>query len=570
MNFQSFTTQLEGLWRQIYPQTDVTLLQTFLTKLQPKNSHHSAKTKTHWYKNAIVYSLYVDLFNETFDGLEEKFDYLKDLGVNCLWLLPILDSPMKDAGFDVRRYDTVRCELLNLSSSASIDERQKRFSKFIHQAHQFGFHIIFDLPFNHTSDEHEWFVQSKKASSTYKDFYIWNEDDKKYADARIIFKGMVDSNWEKCDNHYFFHRFFPFQPDLNYQYPQVLLKMAEILIFWLQQGVDGIRADAIPYLWKSESTSCENLSQTHLIIKFFRKILDFVNPDALLLAEACQPPKEVVKYFGNNDECHAGYHFPLMPQIYKALATQSATPIMETLSEKVTPKINKENQWFTFLRVHDELTLEMVNHEDRETIFNHFCKQPLWNFRKGEGISARLSELMDFDTKKYLLAYSIMLTLPGTPLVYYGDEFGKANDLGFYQQKLTETGYADSRNLVRGKMDWTWINHELKNKNSFHYQVFHQIKKLISIRKTSPVFGGGDIKWMHKTDPNPIDHAILAFVRILNEKKVLMLHNLSNQKKSYICEYNLKNTIDMTGKSIKMEKNNIILDAFSFYWINLA
>ena len=380
-----------------------------------------------WYKDAIVYSLYVDLFNGTFAGLTEKLPQLRELGVSCLWLLPILDSPMRDAGFDIRDYRTIRADLLDLPHSTSVEERQKAFRDFLDEAHKNGLKVIFDIAMNHTSEEHQWFVESRKGpDNPFRDYYIWNKDTNRYKETRLLFKGMCPSNWEKDGEWYFFHRFFEFQPDLNYRNPQVLLEVSRILLFWLSQGLDGFRADAIPYIWKEEGTDCENLPEAHMIIKIFRAILDHVRPNTLLLAEACQPPIEVVKYFGDGDECHAGYHFPLMPMIFKSLAIQDAKPVLDVLHPSVTPDIMSENQWFMFLRLHDELTLEMVTPEDRAIIHGHYCKDPRWDFRVGEGISARLAELLDRNPDKIGLAYSIMLTLPGTPIIYYGDEYGKS------------------------------------------------------------------------------------------------------------------------------------------------
>ncbi len=318
--------RMTGLWKGLYPEADIQLLNGFIEQLQElKDEIDHPPHEEGWYKDAIVYSLYVDLFNHDFQGLESKLDYLHELGVNCLWLLPILDSPGKDAGFDIKDYRSIRPDLLGLEPDAPNELKASVFANFLEKSHSKGIRVIFDIAINHTSNEHPWFLESRKSvDNPYRNFYIWAEDDKGYANARIIFEGLCESNWEKDGDQYFFHRFFEFQPDLNYRNPEVLLAMAENLVFWLKLGVDGFRADAIPYLWKEEGTACENLPQTHEIVKFFRAVVDHIRPETLLLAEACQKPHEVIKYFGDGDECHAGYHFPLMPQMFKALHMQSS------------------------------------------------------------------------------------------------------------------------------------------------------------------------------------------------------------------------------------------------------
>jgi maltose alpha-D-glucosyltransferase/alpha-amylase len=568
--------KLYTIWNYLYPGKDTSNLKTFIDEIDTfKAKQPFSVAEEQWYKDAIVYSLYVDLFANNFNGLEEKLPYLRDLGVTCLWLLPILESPMKDDGFDISRYDLVRTKLLGLPENADDTTRQERFRRFLNKAHQHDIHVIFDIAMNHTSMEHPWFQESRKSpDNPYRDYYIWNKDKNKFKETRLLFKGMVNSNWEKDGDCYFFHRFFEFQPDLNYRNPDVLFEMSRTLMFWLSQGVDGFRADAIPYLWKEDGTNCENLPQTHYIIKFYRAILDYLRPNTLLLAEACQPPAEVVKYFGDGDECHAGYHFPLMPQIYKAMAVEKAEPVLKVLSNQVTPEIKEDNQWFTFLRVHDEVTLEMVSEEDRKIIHNHYCHNPRWDFREGEGVAARLSELMKFDIRKYSLAYSIMLTLPGTPLVYYGDEFGKPNDEDYFNKKAKETGYQDSRYRVRGKMEWEKWEKELQNPDSFHTQVHQMVKNQLSVRKDKKVFGRGTIDWLEVLDAeeNQLD-MLLAFIRKYNNEQVLVVHNLSGQEVhtnlniNYFTEFNT----DMLGHKIShSDEGHLILAPYAYHWIDLT
>lgn len=575
MNKGTLTQNLRKIWDSLYPESPSTQLELFISELEAfKQNNPLSEQDVKWYKDAIVYSLYVDLYNEDFDGLEEKLPYLSDLGVNCIWLLPILESPMKDVGFDISRYNRVRRELLGLDENASDEERENRFSSFLAKAHDHGLKVIFDIAMNHTSDQHEWFQESRKSTgNAYRDYYIWSPDKNRYTETRLLFKGMVNSNWEPDGDWYYFHRFFEFQPDLNYHNPTVLFEMSRILMYWIGQGVDGLRADAIPYLWKKEGTNCENLPETHLIIKFFRAIIDYLRPNTLLLAEACQPPKEVVKYFGENDECHAGYHFPLMPQIFKSLATAEARPIMEVLSSQVTPAINNENQWFTFLRVHDELTLEMVSEEDRKIIHDYYCRDPRWDFRVGEGVAARLSELMEFNPGKYGLAYSVMLTLPGTPLVYYGDEFGKPNDEAYYEEKIEETGYTDSRYFVRGKIDWGKWQNELDNPDSFHSKVYRKVKKQLAVRKSTKVFGRGSIDWLEilDTDENPIP-SVLAFIREYEEEQVMVVHNLSEETQNTNLRVNFvtENDYDMLEQQVTQnEEGYLVLPPYSYHWFKL-
>jgi maltose alpha-D-glucosyltransferase / alpha-amylase len=525
---------LSEYWNELYPGQSHKSLNAFIHEIDKvRDLVTDQPHQPEGYKDDIVYSLYVDLFNHDFNGLKEKLDYLQDLGVNCLWLLPVLDSPMKDAGFDIRNYDHIRTELLGLPENAPLELQQEVFRGFIKEAHNRGLKVIFDIAINHTSEEHPWFVESRKGiDNPYRDYYIWSKDPGLYNEARIIFEGLCKSNWEQDGEWYFFHRFFEFQPDLNYKNPEVLLAMTRNFLFWLTQGVDGFRADAIPYLWKEEGTICENLQKTHTVVKFFRAVIDYVRPHTLLLAEACQKPYDVVKYFGNGNECNAGYHFPLMPMIFKALASQSGEPVSNILSPLVTPVIPESAQWFTFLRCHDELSLELVyvSEEDRKYIHESYCHQPLWNFRLGQGVAARLSELFQRDPQRIGLAYSIMLTLPGTPVIYYGDEFGKLNDEAYYHEMIKLTGKDDTRFLVRGKLEWKEVENTLMDPDSFSSRVYSQVKRMAKTRSRYKCFGRGIIEWVDvKDDSGNKKNEILAFVRQYKEERVLVLNNLSNK-----------------------------------------
>lgn len=402
-------SDIKRLWTELYDGNYKSDLETFLSDLEAfKAAHPLPPLPAEWYRDVGVYSLYVDLFNANFEGLTEKLDYLQTLGVSCLWLLPILDSPMQDAGFDIRNFEKVRSDLVKSKDKTP----EAVFEDFVKEAHGRGISVIFDIALNHISVEHPWFRAAKDdKTSPYRDYVIWSNTKEKYKEARIIFKGMMESNWTQYGDEYYFHRFFDIQPDLNYRNPTVLREMTMMLMRWLVKGVDGFRADAIPYLWKEEGSNCENLPKTHTIIKIFRAAMDYLRPGGILLAEANQPPREVANYFGEGDECLAAYHFPLMPRMYKALVLADGKAIKDALEPSFTPPIPENCQWFTFLRCHDELTLEMVTPEERKLLYNHYCRDPQWDFRQGEGISARLADLMDNDARKINLLNAILLTL---------------------------------------------------------------------------------------------------------------------------------------------------------------
>ncbi len=566
MQNQSSHQIMKQSFLELYPDASLELLQHFIAELDQQKTHIQAVENEDWYKDAIVYSLYVDLFNVDFTGLSQKLDYLQNLGVSCLWLLPILDSPMKDAGFDIKDYKKIRPDLFRLPDTASPDDQKKKFTEFVQQAHNKGIKVIFDIAMNHSSIAHPWFQESRKGpDNPFRDYYIWNKNDEKYQDARLLFKGMCPSNWEKDGDCYFFHRFFEFQPDLNYRNPEVLLAMSRNLAFWLEQGIDGFRADAIPYIWKEEGTDCENLPKTHTVVRFFRAVTDYLRPGTLMLAEACQKPQDVVDYIKTGDECQAAYHFPLMPQMFKAISMQSAEPIKKTLSTDVTPEIPDTAQWFTFLRCHDELSLELVyvNEEDRAYIHKNYCHKPQWNFRVGEGISARLSELFKHDIHKMKLAYSLMLTLPGTPVIYYGDEFGKGNDEAYYKEQIELNGKDDTRFLVRGKMDWDFIEKQIANPENFEAQIYNGLSNMLQTRKKYKTFGRGKIQWQNTKSPS-----LLIYKRIFKEEEILVVQNLS--EKEIIFEYDaVLPEKDILGQEINKNDKGLSLSGYSFRWIKL-
>ncbi len=555
-NQSAALARLASLWLNLYGENSRAELEALTAELSRiKTNLKNPALPNEWYKDVVVYSLYVDLFNKDFTGLIEKLDYLHDLGVNCLWLLPILDSPMQDAGFDIRDFKKVRADLLGSNKN------EKIFDDFIAAAHGRGIRVIFDIAINHVSKEHPWFVAAKDKNSAYRNYFIWSDTPNTYPQARIIFKGMMNSNWTKFDDQYFMHRFFDVQPDLNYKNPSVLREMVLTLAHWVQRGVDGFRADAIPYLWKEDNTICENLPNTHVIVQIFRAALDSIAPNTMVLAEACQPPSEVVNYFGGGQECHAAYHFPLMPRMYAAMASGDATTIKNTLSESFTPRIPDAAQWFTFLRCHDELTLEMVTPEERKLLHSHYCRDPQWNFREGEGIAARLADLMQHDPKRIGLMNSVLLSLVGTPVIYYGDEVAKTNDEKFYLETVAQTGYKDARYLNRGRMNWQDVNETLANPNSIGATVYANLKHLLAVRAKHLALSRGDLEFVDLANPG-----VLAFWRKHSSERVLVLANFTNQTQN--CNLSLQNPgIDLLGQKIQVHDKNIVLEAYGYRWI---
>ena len=554
---------LFDIWGRLYPGISTRILENFLLTVDVNRTvNQPDNTDVDWYKDAVVYSLYADLFNKDFAGLTQKLDYLHDLGINCIWLLPVLDSPMRDAGFDISDYFSIRAELAGDEGA----DRQDVFSRFLAEAHNREIRVIFDFAMNHTSNQHHWFLEaSKSEDNPYRNYYIWNKDNLLYDKARIIFKGIENSNWEPCGDEYFYHRFFNFQPDLNYKNPEVLLSMCRALLFWQNTGVDGFRVDAIPYIWKEEGTDCENLPQTHMIVKFLRALLDYIKPGSLLLAEACQQPAKVVEYMGNGDECHAAYHFPLMPRIFKSIAMQTGKPIEETLSKAFTPELPPSGQWFTFLRCHDELSLELVyvTEEERKYLHKQYCLKPEWDFRLGEGISARLSELMQRDERRILLAYSIILTLPGTPVIYYGDEFGKFNDEAYYNEMIHLTGKDDTRFLVRGKIDWDELALNLENPESFSSHIYNKLKLMLHIRNQHKTFGRGNIEFISL--PGSENGQLLSFMRSFGTEKWLIIHNMTDEVVGIKLPLFAEKCVDVFTNT-----SPLTIEPYGFNWVSIS
>jgi maltose alpha-D-glucosyltransferase/alpha-amylase len=486
-----------------------------------------------WFKTAVFYEIHVrGFFDANGDGsgdlrgIVEKLDYLQWLGIDCIWLLPMYASPLRDGGYDISDYFAIHPDY------GTVED----FREFVDAAHQRGLRVIADLVVNHTSSEHAWFEESRSdASSEKRDWYVWSDTDERYRDARVIFVDTESSNWT-WDQHassYYWHRFFGHQPDLNYDNPEVQEAMLNVLRFWLDLGIDGFRLDAVPYLYEREGTSCENLPETHEYLKRLRREIDARYPDRVLLAEANQWPEDVVAYFGDGDECHMCFHFPVMPRMFMAARREEAKPILEILDR--TPPIPENCQWGLFLRNHDELTLEMVTDEERDYMYAEYAKDP--RMRLNLGIRRRLAPLLDNGRDDIELLHAILFSLPGSPVLYYGDEIGMGDNV-----------YLGDRDGVRTPMQWTMdrnggfsradfaqlylpplmdpvygyqainVDAALRTPTSF----LRWLQRFIALRKEHPVFGVGTYEPLEPDNPR-----IFAHVRRYEEDIVLCVHNLA-------------------------------------------
>jgi maltose alpha-D-glucosyltransferase/alpha-amylase len=487
-----------------------------------------------WYKDAIIYETHVKAFFDTnndgvgdFPGMTEKLDYLQALGVTCLWLLPFFPSPLRDDGYDMSDYNNVH------PSYGTMDD----FRNFLKAAHDRGLQVLVELVVNHTSDQHPWFQAARRASagSQERDFYVWSESDRKYGDARIIFTDTEKSNWawDAEAKAYYWHRFFSHQPDLNFDNPAVVNEVIRAMQFWLDMGVDGLRLDAIPYLVEREGTNCENLPETHNIIRQIRGAMEERYSHRMFLAEANQWPTDVIAYFGREDECHMAFHFPLMPRIFMALRLEDRHPITEIMSQ--TPAIPPGCQWGLFLRNHDELTLEMVTDEERDYMYLAYSADP--RMRINIGIRRRLAPLMENNRRRIELLNSLLFSFPGTPILYYGDEIGMGDNI-----------YLGDRNGVRTPMQWSAdrnggfsranparlyspliidpvygyeaVNVEAQLSDSS--SLLHWMRNMIALRKLFRVFGRGTLEFLQ-----PENRKVLAYIRRYQDEQVLCVANLS-------------------------------------------
>ncbi len=491
-----------------------------------------------WYKNAVFYQVYVRAFKDSngdgqgdLPGVTEKLDYLKDLGVDCLWLMPIYPSPQRDDGYDVADYCSIA------SVFGTIDD----LKALIHAAHVRGMRLIMDLVMNHTSAAHPWFQAARAdRNSPYRDYYVWSDTDRKYKSARIIFVDTEPSNWtwDEQAGQFYWHRFYASQPDLNYDNPKVQEEMLNIVSFWLELGIDGFRADAVPYLFEREGTNCENLPETHAYLRKVRALIDKSFPDRMLLCEANQGPDEVRSYFGNGDEFHMGFHFPIMPRIFMALKKGRSEDLREILRR--TPSIPDNCQWCTFLRNHDELTLEMVTPEERQWMWDHYAPEP--RMRINRGIRRRLAPLLDNDPRKIKLANSLLLTLPGSPTIYYGDEIGMGDNI-----------WLEDRQGVRTPMQWSGENNagfssgpgeslfapvinepgydparvNVTDEQRDEASLLNSIRHMLHVRKRHLSLGWGALEWLDQANPE-----IAAFRRTWREERILAVHNLSENEET--------------------------------------
>jgi len=490
-----------------------------------------------WFKRAVFYEVLVRGFSDSnsdgtgdLRGLADKLDYLAWLGIDCLWLPPFYPSPLRDGGYDISDYEGVLAEF------GTIDD----FTALLKAAHERGIKVIIDFVMNHTSDQHAWFQASRKdPNGPYGNYYVWSDDDTRYPDARIIFVDTEPSNWtfDPIRKQYFWHRFFSHQPDLNFDSPDVQQAMIDALRFWLDLGIDGFRLDAVPYLYERDGTNCENLPETHEFLKRLRKEIDRDYPDRVMLCEANQWPDDVVQYFGDpatgGDECHMAFHFPVMPRIFMAVRRENRYPISEIMEQ--TPSIPANCQWGIFLRNHDELTLEMVSDEERDYMWAEYAKDP--RMKANIGIRRRLAPLLENDINQIELFTALLLSLPGSPVLYYGDEIGMGDNiwLGDRDGVRTPMQWTPDRNAGFSTCDpgrlylpvnmdsiygFQVTNVESQTRNSS--SLLHWMRRMIRVRKANPAFGLGTFHDIGGSNPS-----VLAFVRTFGDDIVLCVNNLS-------------------------------------------
>jgi len=542
----------------------------------------AASPESLWYKDAIIYQLHVRTFCDSngdgigdFPGLMQKLDYLQELGVNAIWLLPFFPSPLRDDGYDISDYTAVHPSYGTLEN----------FKAFLAAAHDRGMRIIIELVLNHTSDQHSWFQESRSSRENPKrDWYVWSESDNRYPGVRIIFVDTEMSNWawDPLSKSYYWHRFFSHQPDLNYDNPAVFEAMWGVMKLWLEMGVDGFRLDAVPYLVEREGTSCENLPETHAIIRELRRRVDQEYPGKMLLAEANQWPSDVCSYFGDSNEFHMAFHFPLMPRMFMSVQLEDRKPIVEILEQ--TPQIPDSCQWCLFLRNHDELTLEMVTDIERDYMYDEYAKDK--GMRLNLGIRRRLSPMMDNDRWRIQLLNGLLMSMPGTPIIYYGDEIGMGDNV-----------YLGDRNGVRTPMQWNggWnagfsgadperlysplisnpvygyqaINVESQKRSQ--HSLLSWMKRIIHVRKSSRVLSRGSIEFL-----KPSNHRVLAYVRQLGEEKILVVNNLSKSAQAVeldLRKYKGSIPIEMFGGNLFPRIGDLYylltLGPYQFFWFRL-
>jgi maltose alpha-D-glucosyltransferase/alpha-amylase len=535
-----------------------------------------------WYKDAVIYQLHVRTFCDSngdgigdFVGLTQRLDYLQELGTNTIWLLPFYPSPLRDDGYDIADYTTVH------PSYGTLDD----FKAFLTAAHNRGLRVLIEMVMNHTSDQHPWFQEARSSRDNPKrDWYVWSDTDTKYKGVRIIFIDTELSNWtwDPVSKSYYWHRFFSHQPDLNFDNPDVFEAMWEIMRFWLDMGVDGFRLDAVPYLVEREGTSCENLPETHAVIKEVRKRLDEFYPGRMLLAEANQWPADVRAYFGDGDEFHTAFHFPLMPRMFMAVKLEDRKPIIEILDQ--TPPIPENCQWCIFLRNHDELTLEMVTDVERDYMYDEYATDK--TMRINLGIRRRLAPMMENDRRRIELLNGLLMSMPGTPIVYYGDEIGMGDNIYLGDRNGVRTpmqwnggtnagfSFADPERLYSPLISNSVYGYQVVNVDSqrrFSHSLLSWMKALIKTRNSYRVFSRGTMEFLR-----PSNHRVLAYIRELGNEKILVVNNLSSSAQAVeldVQRYKGYIPIEMFGRNLFPRFADLpyllTLGPYQFYWFRL-
>ncbi len=537
-----------------------------------------------WFKDAVFYEAPVKSFYDSsgdgtgdFHGMAERLEHIRDLGVDCIWLLPMYPSPGQDDGYDISDFCSVHPDY------GTIDD----FKQFLDTAHAKGLRVVADLVMNHTSDQHPWFQQARSdPDSPYHDYYVWSDDPTQYSDVRIIFTDTEVSNWtyDYVAGKHFWHRFFSHQPDLNYDNPDVHREMLDVCRFWLNLGLDGFRCDAVPYLYEREGTNCENLPETHAFLRKLRSVIDEEFPGTVLLAEANQWPSDVVEYFGTEEapEFHMAFHFPLMPRMFMAMRRELRTPIVEIMES--TPQIAEQFQWAIFLRNHDELTLEMVTDAERDYMYFEYAKDP--RMRINLGIRRRLAPLLDNGRRQIEMMNSLLFSMPGTPVLYYGDEIGMGDNiyLGDRNGVRTPMQWTGDRNSGFSRADWarlyspvimdpvygyTAVNVEAQTRTPT--SLLNWMKRMIAVRKRYKAFGRGTIRFLH-----PENLKVLVYLREWDGEVLLCVVNLSRfvqYAELDLGEFDGWRPVELIGEirfpQIGQLPYFLTLGPHSFYWFRL-
>ena len=537
-----------------------------------------------WYKDAIIYEAPVKSFADSnddgigdFRGMATKLDYIRDLGVDCIWLLPMYPSPLNDDGYDISDFNAIHPDF------GTVDD----FKTFVDLAHAKGLRVVADLIMNHTSDQHPWFQEARSDPDSQKrDYYVWSDDATRYPDARIIFTDTEVSNWsyDPIAKQHFWHRFFSHQPDLNYDNPQVWREMLDVTRFWLNLGLDGFRCDAVPYLYEREGTNCENLPETHDFLRELRRMVDEEFPGSVLLAEANQWPSDVVQYFGSPEEpeFHMAFHFPLMPRMFMAMRRESRTPIVEIMQQ--TPEIPDACQWAIFLRNHDELTLEMVTDVERDYMYYEYAREP--RMRINLGIRRRLATLLDNGRRQIEMMNSLLLSMPGTPVIYYGDEIGMGDNIymGDRHGVRTPMQWSPDRNAGFSRADWARLYSPVIMDPVYGYQavnveaqqrtptsLLNWMKRMIAVRRRYRAFSRGSLEFLH-----PDNLKVMPYIRRYENETILCVVNLSRFVQ--YCELDLREfngwlPVELIGETkfpmIGDLSYFLTLGPHAFYWFRL-